>query len=182
MQDFAFSGLTLSDTISDNISCLECLAQIALLHGACALTSSGRLCVRVPSWSDNTGAESGANRRCTSKYPLCICAQRLALSSCFTAMELDTTHISGPRNGLADWLSRWNGTDALPDGLNPAFRIPLDLPQLWLRTKSVDLFQRIVSWTDECRSWSFCTDLRLCFGPPLSWDIALYSRCFEQAF
>ena len=55
-------------------------------------------------------------------------------------MELDTTHISGPRNELADWLSRWNGKDALPDGLNPAFRIPLDLRQLWHRTKSVDLF------------------------------------------
>ena len=50
-------------------------------------------------------------------------AQRLALLRCFTAMELDTTHISGPRNAL----SRWNGKDALPDGLSPAFQIPLDL-------------------------------------------------------
>ena len=147
MQDVAFSGLTLSDTTSYNISCHECLTQIDLLHCACALTSSGRLGVRVPSWTGITGAESGANRFYTSKYPLCICAQRkcicarrLALSSCFTAMELGATHISGPRNELADLRSRWNGADALPDGLNPAFRIPSDLRQLWLRIKSVDLF------------------------------------------
>ena len=106
VQDFAFSGLTLSDSASDDISCYECLAQIALLHCACAVTSSGRICVRIPSWTDNTGAESVANRLYTSKYPLCMFAQRLALFSCFTAMELDTTHISGPRNELADWLSR----------------------------------------------------------------------------
>ena len=72
VQDFAFSGLTLSDSASDDISCYECLAQIALLHCACAVTSSGRLCVRVPSWTDNTGAESVANRLYTSKYPLCM--------------------------------------------------------------------------------------------------------------
>ena len=84
VQDFAFSGLTLSDDASNDISCYECLAQIALLHCACAVTSSGRLCVRVPSWTDNTGAESVANRLYTSKYPLCMFAQRLALFSCFT--------------------------------------------------------------------------------------------------
>ena len=140
VQDFAFSGLTLSDSASDDISCYECLAQIALLHCACAVTSSGRICVRIPSWTDNTGAESVANRLYASKYPLCMFAQRLALFSCFTAMELDTTHISGPRNELADWLSRWNGSDTLPDGLNPAFRVLLDLRQLWHRAKSVDLF------------------------------------------
>ena len=33
-KDFAFSGLTLSDNASDDISCYECLAQIALLHCA----------------------------------------------------------------------------------------------------------------------------------------------------
>ena len=54
MQDFAFSGLTLSDSASDDISCYECLAQMALLHCACAVTSSGRICVRIPSWTDNT--------------------------------------------------------------------------------------------------------------------------------
>ena len=103
--DFAFAGLRLSASASDDISCYECLAQIALLHCACAVTSSDRFHVRIPSWTDNTGAEAVANKLYTSRYPLCMFAQRLALFSCFTAMELDTTHISGPRNELADWLS-----------------------------------------------------------------------------
>ena len=171
-QGLCFFWPALSDNDSDDISCYECLAQIALLHCACAVTSSGRLCVRVPSWTDNTGAESVANRLYTPTYPLCMLAQRLALFSCFTAMKLGATHISGPKNELADWLSRWNGKDALPNGLNPAFQIPLDLRQLWHPTKSVDLFWRIVSWTSACRRWSFCTDLQPCFGPPFSWDIA----------
>ena len=147
--DFAFAGLTLSSSASDDISCYECLAQIALLHCASAVTSSGRFHVRIPSWTDNTGAEAVANKLYTSRYPLCMFAQRLALFSCFTAMELDTTHISGPRNELADWLSRWNGTDPLPNGLDPAFRIPLDLRQLWHRANSVALFpaQSQLDWS-----------------------------------
>ena len=147
--DFAFASLTLSSSASDDISCYECLAQIALLHCASAVTSSGRLHVRIPSWTDNTGAEAVANKLYTSRYPLCMFAQRLALFSCFTAMELDTTHISGPRNELADWLSRWNGTDPLPNGLDPAFRIPLDLRQLWHRANSVALFpaQSQLDWS-----------------------------------
>ena len=138
-----------SSSASDDISCYECLAQIALLHCASAVTSSGRFHVRIPSWTDNTGAEAVANKLYTSRYPLCMFAQRLALFSCFTAMELDTTHISGPRNELADWLSRWNGADPLPNGLDPAFRIPLDLRQLWHRANSVALFpaQSQLDWS-----------------------------------
>ena len=70
--DFAFANLTLSSSASDDISCYECLAQIALLHCASAVTSSGRLHVRIPSWTDNTGAEAVANKLYTSRYPLCI--------------------------------------------------------------------------------------------------------------
>ena len=73
MEDFAFAGLTLSASASDDISCYECLAQIALLHCACAVTSSGRIRVRIPSWTDNTGAESVANKLYTSQYPLYVC-------------------------------------------------------------------------------------------------------------
>ena len=79
-KDLAFSGLTLSDNASDDISCYECLAQIALLHCACAVTSSGRLCVRVPSWTVNTGAESVANRLFTFKSPLCMLLNALRFS------------------------------------------------------------------------------------------------------
>ncbi|CAE7469263.1 unnamed protein product [Symbiodinium sp. CCMP2456] len=97
----------------------------------------GRMHVRIPSWSDNTGAESVSNKLFTSSYPLSIFAQRLALFSCFSGIELDTTHISGSRNELADWLSRWNGTDALPSGIVQDFRIRLDLRQLWFRERCV---------------------------------------------
>ena len=86
-----------------------------------------------PSWTDNKGAESVSNKLFTSSYPLGVFAQRLALFSCFSGLELDTSHISGPRNQLADWLSRWNGHDALPAGILEQFRIRLDLRQLWFR-------------------------------------------------
>ena len=95
-----------------------------------------------------------------------MCVQRLALFSCFTAMELDTTHISGPRNELADGLSRWNGKDALPDGLNPAFRFPWTFVNCGIVPSRWTCFRRIVRWTGKCRRWSFCTELQPCFGPP----------------
>ena len=90
-----------------------------------------------PAGQINTGAESVSNKLFTSSYPLSIFAQRLALFSCFSGIELDTTHISGSRNELADWLSRWNGEDALPSGISPNFRIRLDLHQLWFRERCV---------------------------------------------
>ena len=41
-----FTGVTLTHGASDNISCYECLAQIALLHCLSAVVPGGRLCVR----------------------------------------------------------------------------------------------------------------------------------------
>ena len=137
VSDFGFAGIELSSRASDNISCYECLAQIALLHCLSAALPGGRMHVRIPSWSDNTGAEAVSNKLFTSSYPLSIFAQRLALFSCFSGIELDTTHISGHRNELADWLSRWNGTDTLPSGIAPEFRVRLDLRQLWFRERCV---------------------------------------------
>ncbi|CAE7033490.1 unnamed protein product [Symbiodinium natans] len=49
--DFAFAGIELSANASDNISCYECLAQIALLHCVSAVTPGGRMAVRIPSWT-----------------------------------------------------------------------------------------------------------------------------------
>ena len=97
------------------------------------------MAVRIPSWTDSTGAESVSNKLFTSSYPVGVLAQRLALFSCFSGLELDTTHISGPRNELADWLSRWNGCDNLPSGILPQFRVRLDLRQLWLREHCVSV-------------------------------------------
>ena len=46
------------------------------------------MAVRIPSWTDNTGAESVSNKLFTSSYPLGVFAQRLALFSCFSGLEL----------------------------------------------------------------------------------------------
>ena len=104
MADFAFAGIELSKNASDTF------------------TPGGRIAVRIPSWTDNTGAESVSNKLFASSYPLSIFAQRLALFSCFSGLALDASHISGPRNDLADWLSRWNGSDVLPFGILPRMK------------------------------------------------------------
>ena len=146
---FAFAGIELSGSASDNISCYESLAQIALLHCVSAVTPGGRMAVRIPSWTDNTGAESVSNKLFTSSYPLRVFAHRLALFSCFSGLELDTSHISGPRNELADWLSRWNGSNDLPFGILPQFRVRLDLRQLWFREHCISFCPASleVEWT-----------------------------------
>ena len=98
--DLNFTGFKL-DTAQSYIASFEALA-----HCAAALFAGGRLCVRIKSWCDNSGAESASNRLYTGKYPLNIFVQRLSLFSCFSGIRLDVGHIP------VDLLLRWDGQAA----------------------------------------------------------------------
>ena len=67
--------------------------------------SVGRLQVRLPSLSDNVGAESVIDRLYTSKQPLALFVQRLAMWTC-----------AHERNKEADALRRWDESCPIPCG------------------------------------------------------------------
>ena len=63
-------------------------------------------------------------------------------------MVLDCSHISGCHNGMADWLSRWNGADPLPSDWMSDYRVRLPLAMLWEGERVVRLFP-----SDACLLW-----------------------------
>ena len=130
----------------------ETLAQIGLMLCFATACVGGRLRVCIPSWSDNSGTESVANKLFTTVVPLCYFAQRLATLAWSTAVTLDCSHISGCHNDKADWLSRWNGADPLPSDWKSDYRVRLPLAMLWEGERDIRLFP---------------SDARLLWKPPL---------------
>ena len=114
-----------------DISCYEALAQLALLFVASRMWPSRRFNIRISSWSDNSGAESGVNKLFTTSYPLCIFLERLSLLSAICFAELDATHISGLSNEFADALSRWDTISLPPYGFSMQDRLEVSLHTLW---------------------------------------------------
>ena len=86
--------------------------------------SGGRLRARLPSLSDNVGAESVINRLYTSKQPLALFVQRLAIWACAHAVSLNCSHVSGERNKEADALSRRDESCPIPCSFQEADRAP----------------------------------------------------------
>ena len=79
ISDFSFANIPLHSSASSDISWYECLAQIALLVLLQITLPGSRLSIRLASLSDNTGAETAANKLYSSKMPLAAFSQRLAL-------------------------------------------------------------------------------------------------------
>ena len=97
ISDFSFANIALHSSASSDISCYECLAQIALVVLLQTALPGARLSIRIASLSDNTGAETCANKLYSSKMPLAAFGQRLALLSSYCGIFLDVTHIAGRR-------------------------------------------------------------------------------------
>ena len=129
--DVSFANITLHSSASSDISCYECLAQIALVVLLQTALPGARLAIRLSSLSDNTGAETSANKFYSSKMPLAAFAQRLALLSSYCGIFLDVSHIAGPKNDAADFLSRWRAHQPLPQEWPPHGRRRLHLRDLW---------------------------------------------------
>ena len=137
----------------------EALGQIALVHCLSAVTPGGRLFVRVPSWCDNTGAESVNDKLFTSDWPLAAFVQRLAVYSVETGVELDVSPFSGEKNTPADSLSRWASgmLEDLPCSCQLSFRIPIDLQSFWKHERRARVYpaDAYVPWTLPARTFDF---------------------------
>ena len=137
--DFAFASIPLKSRASDDISSYECLAQIALVVLLRSRCPGARCRIRLASFCDNTGAESAANTFYSATLPLAAFAQRLALLSSFCGILLDVSHIAGPKNEDADFLSRWRPDAFMPPSWNAALRLRLNLQDLWFAHPKVCL-------------------------------------------
>ncbi|CAE7241440.1 unnamed protein product, partial [Symbiodinium sp. CCMP2592] len=135
LSDLSVLGLELRRPAHKDIACYETLAQIALVHAYRSVFPSGRVAVRLPSFSDNASTEALGAKLYTSKWPLGAFAQKLSLRSAASGIELDISHIAGEKNDDADLLSRWNQIDALPDKWRKEDRVDCSLKFIWFFRK-----------------------------------------------
>ena len=108
-QQFADLNIDLDSDLQKSITSMETLAQIAILWISCKIYPGHRIPITLPSFSDNTGAESGSNLLFSTKKPQCWFLEKLCLLSPMSGMEMNVGHIAGPINIEADGLSRWDG-------------------------------------------------------------------------
>ena len=131
-EHFHAIGLTLPDDLQKSITCLETLAQIALLWVTSKFFPNHRLPLCLKSLSDNTGAEASSNKLFTMSRPLCFFIEKLCLLAAKTGMEIDVGHIPGHDNFIADDLSRWDGMAPIPHSFVQADRVRFSLQDLWV--------------------------------------------------
>ena len=129
--DFRALGIPVKDDANLDISSYETLAQGFLLVLLLRTISGGRLRVRLPALSDNVGAEAVINRLYTSKQPLALFVQRLAMWACAHAVSLACSHIAGEKNVEADALSRWDEFSPMPIGFTEGTRVRISLRSFW---------------------------------------------------
>ena len=94
----------------EDISAVELLPQMATVA---RLYPGHRVQIRVNSFSDNTGAESGSKKLYTIKFPQwpqCLFVEKLCLLSATFSMKLDIQHIVGKLNDETA-LSRLSGSE-----------------------------------------------------------------------
>ena len=129
--DFAALPLKLEQQMQRSISAFETLAQIDLIHLVANFYPGSRMAICLKSLSDNSGAESVSNKCFTTTKPLCFFVEKLTMLASVTGVELDVSHIPGPDNVIADDLSRWDFTSAVPHEFSAHDRIRFNLASLW---------------------------------------------------
>jgi hypothetical protein len=130
-------GLPMRSEAQKDIACYETLAQMALLYTFASQYPHQRLRVTLPTVSDNTSAEAGVNQLFTTSEPLCFFLEKIGQLSSYLNVDMDTSHISGIDNSIADLLSRWDFSSPLPPGFTPSNRINLTLTDLWMIKSSL---------------------------------------------
>ena len=131
-QDVTDLRIPIEDDLQEIISALELLAQMAIVFVVSRTFPGHRVPIKIHSFSDNTGAESGSNKLFTMKYPQCLFVEKLCLLSATFSMELDVQHIAGKNNDEADALSRWSGDEVIPHGFVSTDRVRISLSDLWV--------------------------------------------------
>ena len=138
---FTALGIAVQSNANLDISSYETLAQCFVLLAFWKCSGAGRLALKLPALSDNSGAEAVCNRLYTSKTPLNLFVRKLCMWSALSGISLECSHIAGEKNDDADFLSRWNGdAAALPERFRSEDRFVVDLPAFWNITFSVSLF------------------------------------------
>ena len=112
MQQFAALDIPVQSDANLDISSYETLAQCFVLLAFWKTSGAGRLALKLPALSDNSGAEAVCNKLYTSKVPLNMFVCKLCMWSALSGISLNCSHISGEKNDDADFLSRWNGDAA----------------------------------------------------------------------
>eukprot|EP00435_Cladocopium_sp_Y103_P020961 s1968_g5.t1 len=129
--DFNALQIPVHEDLQKDISSLETLAQIALVYIAMHSYPGARIPIRVPTLSDNTGAEAVSNRLFTTTMPLALFLEKLCVMISSSHMEVEISHIAGHDNVQADALSRWNGQGDPPCHFLMSDRFHLTLDSLW---------------------------------------------------
>lgn len=129
--DFQSLGIPLHEDLRKDISGLETLAQHALLFTAYNHQPGFRIPLRLPALSDNSGAESVANKLFTTTMPLALFVEKISLLSALSGCELDVSRIPGHDDDVADALSRWNQSGDPPHKIAFASRFSFSLAELW---------------------------------------------------
>ncbi|CAE7251085.1 unnamed protein product [Symbiodinium sp. CCMP2592] len=140
LAEIKYLELPLHSEAQKDISCWETLAQVGLMLLFGHLCPGGRMRICVPSFCDNSGAESICAKLLTTKSPLCFFTQLVAMISTRMGISLDVQRIAGERNIDADFLSRWDGVSPLPAPWNPDFRYRFTVADFFDLRHDVRLF------------------------------------------
>ncbi|CAE7644829.1 unnamed protein product, partial [Symbiodinium sp. CCMP2456] len=105
VQQFTALGIPVQSDANLDISSYETLAQCFILLAFWKFSGAGRLALKLPALSDNSGAEAVCNKLYTSKTSLNFFVRKLCMWSSLSGITLDCSHIAGEKNDDADFLS-----------------------------------------------------------------------------
>lgn len=130
--DFDALDIPLRSDLQKEISSLETLAQMALVYLVIQLYPGFRIPIKICTLSDNAAAESSTKRLFSTTMPVALFLEKLSIMISHSSVEVSTSHIAGKNNDVADGLSRWDGSNPIPFGLQSADRFPITLQDLWV--------------------------------------------------
>ncbi|CAE7795651.1 Gapdh [Symbiodinium sp. CCMP2592] len=139
VQEFEAAGIPFGNDLAKKIASCEALAQAGLIHALSRLAPCSRVPLRLPSLCDNSGAEAGLNKMFSTKHPLGLVLEHIALLAAMHRISIDVSHVPGAKNCKADALSRPAEYPTPPDCL-PCQRIRFGLSALWEPRPAVQIF------------------------------------------
>ena len=144
ISDFRDLSLPMRSDAQKDIACYETLAQMALLFIFSKWFPHQRMKIILPTVSDNTSAESGVNKLFTTSESLCYFLEKLGQLCSILNVDMDTSHISGNENKVADLLSRWDFQSTIPSQFTDTNRIRISLKDLWMIKSSPSVYPSII--------------------------------------
>ncbi|CAE7198654.1 unnamed protein product [Symbiodinium sp. CCMP2592] len=139
VQEFEAAGIPFGNDLAKEIASCEALAQAGLILALSRLAPCSRVPLRLPSLCDNSGAEAGLNKMFSTKFPLGLVLEHIALLAAMHRISIDVSHVPGAKNCKADALSRPAEYPTPPDCL-PCQRIRFGLSALWEPGPEVQIF------------------------------------------